>query len=215
LTPYYGTSLNDPFVTHNCFGVMMGWYITEVLGISADFQWFQELGLESDDNFQIARSFRLVVPINEYQLAAHLHFSYVPIYGKLTIFNKWIFHWDVFLEGGVGLLMSRPIPVVDPEVRTFDFGPRVAANIGMGGRIFITKFVAIFAQLIDYIYMEKLESLRYRELNEVTDPASPDWGNSRFNSDTWLGESRITNNVMVHIGASIFFPFTFDYEYPK
>jgi outer membrane beta-barrel protein len=214
LTPTYGISLNDPFVTHNAFGLSLGWYITEVLGISASFQWYQGLNVDSVDNFHIARSFRLVVPINEYQLGFNLHFAYVPIYGKLTIFNEWIFHWDVFIEGGVGGLFTRPIPVVDPEVRTFDFGIRVAANIGIGARIFITKFVAIYVQFIDYMYMEKLEALTIQP-NETTDRNAAEWATSRYNPDTWLGESKFTNDMMLHIGASIFFPFTFDYEYPK
>jgi outer membrane beta-barrel protein len=154
------------------------------------------------------------VPINEYQWGANLHFSYVPMYGKFTIFNNWIFHWDMFVEGGVGMLFTRPIPVVDPEVRMFDFGIRVAGNIGMGGRVFITKFVAIYVQLIDYLYMEKLENLDIAP-SETTDHGSLEWPQSRFNSATWLGESKFTNDVMFHVGASIFFPFTFDYEFPK
>jgi len=214
LTPTYGISLNDPFVTHNAFGLKLGWYITEVLGISASFQWYQGLDAESADNFHIPRSFRLVVPINEYQLGANLHFSYVPIYGKLTIFNEWILHWDCFIEGGVGFLYTRPIPVVDPEVRTFDFGIRVAANIGIGARVFLTKFVAIYVQYLDFMYMEKLENLNISP-SETTDRTSPEWGQSRYNPDTWLGESKFTNDMMLFVGASIFFPFTFDYEYPK
>lgn len=221
LTPSYGISLNDPLVTHNAFGVSLGWYITEVLGISASFQWYQGLNVESDDNFHIARSFRLVVPINEYQMGANLHFQYVPIYGKLTIFNEWIFHWDVFIMGGVGMLFTRPIPVVDPEARTFDFDIRVAANIGLGARIFLTKYVAIFIQFLDYMYMEKLENLDIAEF-ETTDQNDRDcgdgngcWDRSRYNPSTWLGESTFTNDMMLHVGASIFFPFTFDYEFPK
>jgi len=214
LTPSYGISMNDPFVTHNAFGVSLGWYITEVLGISASFQWYQGLDAESNENFHIPRSFRLVVPINEYQMGANLHFQYVPIYGKLTIFNEWIFHWDVFIMGGVGMLFTRPIPVVDPEVRMFDFGIRVCANIGIGARIFLTRFVAIFAQYIDYMYMEKLENLNIAP-DEVTSDTDPRWATSRYNPSTWLGESKFTNDMMFHIGVSIFFPFTFDYEYPK
>ena len=221
LTPTYGISLNDPFVTHNAFAIKLGWYITEVLGIGASFQWYQGLDVESEDNFHIPRSFRLVVPINEYQWGANLHFSYVPIYGKLTIFNEWIFHWDCFVEGGVGLLYTRPIPVVDPEVRTFDFGIRVAANIGIGGRIFITKFVGIYLQYVDFMYMEKLENLAIAPFETVDrndhdcSDANGCWDQSRYNDSTWLGESKFTNDMMLFVGASIFFPFTFDYEYPK
>lgn len=101
-----------------------------------------------------------------------------------------------------------------PEVRTFNFGIRVAANIGIGARIFITKFVAIFIQYLDFMYMEKLENLNIAPM-DTTDRTSGDWPSSRYNPDTWLGESKFTNDMMLFVGASIFFPFTFSYEYPK
>lgn len=217
LTPTYGVSLNDPFVTHNAFGLKFGWYITEVLGIAASFQWYHWLQVESDDNFYIPRSFRLVVPINEYQFGVNLHFSYVPLYGKLAIFRKWIFHWDCFVEGGVGLLHTRPIPVVDPDVRTFDFAIQVAANVGIGVRIFLTKFVAIYAQFVDFIYLEQLESrtVAPEEGDPLPDGRRQERAGSRTDPKTWLGKSVFTNHMALFVGASIFFPFTFEYKYPK
>src|SRR5438105_1380734 len=79
-----------------------------------NFMWFGGLNGRSDIDFHAARSAGVVVPINEYQLAAALAFSYVPVYGKFLMFNQYIFHWDLYVMAGLGLIRTRPIPDIDP-----------------------------------------------------------------------------------------------------
>ena len=70
--------------------------------------------------------------------------------------------------------------------------------------MFVTKFFTVFGELRDYMYLEKLESLDVQ------------LGTERANRDTWIDqEATLTNNVMVHVGVTLFFPFTFEYRYPK
>jgi hypothetical protein len=41
-------------------------------------------------------------------------------------------------------------------------------------------------------------------------------GDDRYDSNTWLDEdATLTNNVAAHIGMTLFFPFEFEYRYPK
>jgi outer membrane beta-barrel protein len=203
LAPSLGASMNDQFVTHDSIGAALNYWITNVLAVGVNFNWYQGLENESKLNFSIRRSTRLAVPVTEYQLGAHLNFTYVPIYGKFEMFNDSIFQWDAYLIGGVGVMRTRPVSVIDPAVRTFDFDWRVAFNAGIGLRVFITKWLSIFGELRDYLYMEKLENL------EVS------LGN-RGDESTWIDpNSHLTNNVMVQLGFTMFFPFTFDYSYPK
>jgi hypothetical protein len=94
--------------------------------------------------------------------------------------------------------------VIDPAVRTFDFNFRVAFNAGIGLRVFVTRWLTVFGELRDYLYMEKLENL------EVA------LGREREERSTWIDQnSTLTNNVTVHLGLTMFFPFTFEYSYPK
>ena len=204
LTPSFSASLNDPFYSHNGVGLGLNFWFTNVLAVGLSFIWYEGLGIESDINFQVRRSTRLAVPINEYQLGAHLSFTYVPIYGKFAMFNEFIFQYDAYVMGGVGLMRTRPIPVVDPEVRRFEFGERIAFNVGLGLRVFVTRWLAIFAEVRDYMYLETLESL---------DVAL---GVDRDNPATWTQSSpAFVNNVTAHIGLAIFVPFEFDYRLPR
>jgi outer membrane beta-barrel protein len=204
LAPSVSFTMNDQYVSHTAPAIALNYWVTNVLAIGANFLWYQGFESESDLNFHIRRSTRLAVPITQYQLGAHLNFTYVPIYGKFAMFNEYIFQWDSYVVGGVGMMRTRPVTVVDPATRTFDFDIRIAFNAGLGIRVFVTRYLTIFMELRDYMYLEKLENL------EVA------LGDDRYDSSTWLDEdATLTHNVAAHIGMTIFFPFDFEYRYPK
>jgi outer membrane beta-barrel protein len=197
-------TFNDPYVTHPALSLGLNYWVTNVLAVGTNFLWYQGVESESDLNFSVRRSARLAVPITEYQLGAHLNFTYVPIYGKFSMFNDSIFQWDSYLVGGVGMMRTRPVAVVDPAVRTFDFDWRVAFNAGIGVRVFVTRFLTVFGELRDYIYLEKLENL------------DVELGANRARESTWIDQSAtLTHNVTAHLGITMFFPFDFEYRYPK
>ena len=203
VAPNVGFTMNDPYVSHTSVGLALNYWWTNVLAIGLNFNWYQGLENESDLNFFVRRSFRLAVPITEYQLGANLNFTYVPLYGKFNMFNEYIFQWDAYVLGGVGIMRTRPVPVVDPEVRQFDFDWRVAFNVAIGFRVFIPRWLAVFAELRDYIYLEQLENL---------DVAV----GGRDDPNTWLADGpSLTNNVTAHLGLTIFLPFDFEYRLPK
>lgn len=204
LMPSVAFSLNDPYVNHMGAGVAFNYWFTNVLAVGANFLWYQGLESESDLNFFVRRSTRLAVPITQWQLGAHLNFTYVPLYGKFNMFDSFIFQWDAYIIGGVGVMRTRPVPVIDPEIRSFDFDFRVAFNAGLGLRVFLSRWLAITAEFRDYIYLERFENLDVALGADRTDPT------------TWIADgTSIVNNVTAHIGVSIFFPFTFEYRKPK
>jgi outer membrane beta-barrel protein len=204
LAPSLAFTVNDPYVSHPALSVGLNYWVTNVLAVGANFLWYQGVESESDLNFSVRRSTRLAVPITEYQLGAHLNFTYVPIYGKFSMFNSSIFQWDSYLVGGVGMMRTRPVAVVDPAVRTFDFDWRVAFNVGIGLRVFVTRYFTVFGELRDYMYLEKLENLNV------------ELGKDRERASTWTDQNAtLTNNVTAQLGVTLFFPFTFEYRYPK
>jgi outer membrane beta-barrel protein len=203
LAPSIAFTVNDQYVTHDAVGGALNYWISNVLAVGANVLWYQGLESESDLNFHVRRSTRLAVPVTQYQFGAHLNFSYVPIYGKFSMFSEYIFQWDTYLIGGVGMMRTKPIPVVDPAIRTFNYGLRVAFNVGLGLRVFVTRYLTVFAELRDYMYLEKLEN---RDVSL----------DARENSNTWLAkDATLTHNVAAQVGLTLFFPFTFKYKYPK
>lgn len=204
LSPSAAFTLNDPFVSHSAVSLGLNYWWTNVLAIGVNFLWYEGLESESDLSFFIRRSTRLAVPVSNYQFGAHLNFTYVPLYGKFAMFNEFIFQWDAYIVGGVGLMNTRPVPVVDPEVRSFDYNVRVAFNLGVGLRVFVTRWLAIFGEIRNYMYLEELEALNVELGDQRVDPA------------TWTQDSpAFTSNVTVHLGLTIFFPFDFEYRLPR
>jgi outer membrane beta-barrel protein len=204
LAPSAAFTLNDPFVSHPAIAIGLNYWWTNVLAIGANFLWYEGLENESGLNFFIRRSTRLAVPVSAYQFGAHLNFTYVPLYGKFAMFNEFIFQWDAYIVGGVGIMRTRPIPVVDPEVRRFDYDWRVAFNVGLGLRVFVTRWLAVFGEIRNYMYLEQLEAL------EVA------LGEARFSNTTWTQDSpAFTSNVTVHLGLTFFLPFDFEYRLPR
>jgi outer membrane beta-barrel protein len=209
VAPSWSFTINDQYVSHQAPGIGLNYWFTNVLAVGLNFLWYEGLENESDLNFNVRRSTRLAVPITQYQLGAHLNFTYVPLYGKFAMFNEYIFQWDAYLVGGVGMLRTRPVPVVDPEIRQFEYGMRVAFNVGIGIRVFLSRWLAVFAELRDYMYLEKLEAL-----NVALDvPGEP---SRRQDPNTWIADSpSFTNNVTAHLGFTLFFPPSFEYKLPR
>ncbi|MCA9574765.1 MAG: outer membrane beta-barrel domain-containing protein [Polyangiales bacterium] len=205
LAPSAAFVVNDPYVSHPAVGVAMNYWISNVLAVGANFLWYQFIDSnESDLNFFLRRSTRLAVPITEWQMGMHLNFTYVPFYGKFNMFREFIFQYDAYIVGGVGLMRTRPVPVIDQAVREFDYDWRVAFNIGLGIRIFLTRYLAVFTEFRNYMYLERYENL---------DVAL---GEARNDRSTWLADGNtFTNATTVQVGLTVFFPFSVEYRLPK
>jgi outer membrane beta-barrel protein len=217
INPSVNVALNDPFVSHTGFGLTMNYWISNVLSVGLTGVFFQGLNSVSEVNYNVGRSTRLAVPINEYQVAAALNFSYVPLYGKFSMFNRFIFHWDMYLTAGVGIMRSRPIPAIDPEVRTFDWNTAIMFDAGIGFRVFLSRSVAITLELRNFIYPELLENTRtnFRESGTVNGRVSTTCADCRRNPANWTSSNVLTDNVMLSAGLTFFLPFNFNYRLPK
>ncbi len=87
IKPYWGFTLNDQFVSHPGPGLDINFYITNVLAIGLNGNFYGGLNEDSDFNFEVRRSARVATPLNEYREGANLNFTYVPVYGKFAGFR--------------------------------------------------------------------------------------------------------------------------------
>jgi len=211
IKPYWGFTLNDQFVSHPGPGLDINFYITNVLAIGLNGNLYTGLNQDSDFNFEVRRSARISTPLNEYREGANFNFTYVPVYGKFAGFRKFIFHYDAYVVGGLGFIDTRPIPVIDPDNRTFQFQPKIDFDVGIGLRIFFNRWFAINLEVRDYIYDEKLENTCVAGTATASCPAT----GSPTDPSTWYGASSITNNVQAQLGISVFLPFSWEYRLPK
>jgi outer membrane beta-barrel protein len=204
LNPYWSQSFNDQFVSHPGPGLALNYYLTNVLAVGVNGTYYQPFNGDSEFNFENRRATRLAVPLNEYLAGYAVNFTYVPAYGKFSGFQNFIFHYDAYLVGGVGGILTRPIAVIDPDNRKFDYEHRIAFNVGFGFRVFLNRWFAVNLELRDYIYIEQLE-------NTSVPPTQA----QQQDKSTWFGDKPLTNNVQAQIGISVFLPFSWEYRLPK
>jgi outer membrane beta-barrel protein len=213
VNPYYSFTLNDQFVSHPGPGLAINYYITDVLAIGVNGNAYNldfinkdwNLNSEQAFNAQTRRAARIGVPLTEYNWSAALNMTYVPMYGKFAGFNYFIFHYDFYVVGGVGLLSNRPIAVIDPDNRTFDSKTNLAFNAGLGLRVFFNRWLAGILEVRDYAFFDQLENTK--NLSEIKDPKNK--------SEWYSSDTTFTNHVQAQIGLSIFLPFSFEYSLPK
>jgi outer membrane beta-barrel protein len=204
VNPYFGLTLNDQFVSHPGPGLGLNFYITNVVAVGINGNFYQGLNSVSAFNLQTSRAARIGEPINEYQWSASGNVTYVPAYGKFAGFGDFIFHYDIFVHAGAGAISTRPIAVIDPDNRTFSFAPKPMGQIGGGIRIFFNRWLAAVLEVSDYIYPEQLENPVIAAGTEAQDPT------------TWTAPGTyVTNNVQAQLGLSFFLPFTWEYKLPK
>ena len=200
-------SLNDQFISHPAPVLALNYYVSNVLAIGVNGEYYAPFNVDKNFNGQVRRAARVSVPLTEYQWGAALNFTYVPAYGKFAGFGDFIFGYDAYVVGGVGAISVRPIPVIDPDNRNFKFEPKLAFNAGIGLRIFFNRWFAIIPEVRDYVFNDKLENLGVSNITSGPGSAS--------DSKTWYGETSLTNNVQAQLSLAFFFPFSFDYRLPK
>ena len=215
INPFWGFTLNDQFVSHPGPGLGLNFYITNVLAIGVSGSWYGGLNNDSEFNFEVRESAHLSVPLNEYQWGGNLNFTYVPVYGKFAGFNKFIFSYDAYILGGLGAISTRPIPVIDPDNRTFSYQPNLDVDLGIGLRIFLNRWFAVTLEVRDYIYNEKLENTSIGQAPSNTTGTGSYAPHSPQDPGTWYGADKLTNNVAAQLGVSIFLPFSWEYRLPK
>ena len=118
------------------------------IDVGVNGNWYQGLNSNQAFNLQTSRAARVGEPINEYQWNANANVTYVPAYGKFAGFGDFIFHYDFYVVGGVGAISTRPIAVIDPDYRTFDFKPKVDFRVGGGLRIFFNRWFAAMLEVL-------------------------------------------------------------------
>jgi outer membrane beta-barrel protein len=202
LNPYWSFTLNDQFINHPAPGLALNFYVSNVLAIGVNGNYYNPFNVDREFNFLVRRSARVAVPLSEYNWSAALNFTYVPAFGKFSGFSDFIFQYDAYVVGGVGAISTRPIPVIDPDNRNPQYETKLAFNAGIGLRIFFNRWFAAIAEIRDYMFNDKLENLAIVAGRET-------------DSATWTDKTSFTHNVQAQVGVSIFLPFSFEYRLPK
>ena len=194
--PFVGTTINDQMIQHTAVGGEVNFFLTDILSIGARGTYY--ISNVMADEFWVRYHFGRVPTLNRYIFTVTGNFSYSPIYGKFTLFNRTIFQYEVFLTGGVGITQTEVIP------RDFDNEPfkSLALTIllpTIGGRFFFTKWLAGQIDFSLYHIVDRFEATG-RQNTEAQKAI-----------DAGETESRYVTNIVFTAGVAIFFPLNFKY----
>lgn len=193
LIPSWGVTMNDNIIRHFAFSGAFNYYLTDVLAVGVEGQYFVKNLREPFD--LVARQARRLPTVNQYNFGAALNFHYIPIYGKFAVLDEHIIHWETALTAGVGVTQSEVIPR-DPAHQSFT-NLLITPNVGANMRFFLNRFLTVNLGIRDYVFVDKFEAAGRME---------PNGDIAKEDADTAL-----INNIMFQAGLSIWFPMSFEY----
>lgn len=213
-----GATVNDPFLVHYSAGAAVNYFVSDVLSVGIQGQKYFETstGLAGD-----VITLNTLPDLNKLDFYGGVHFSYVPVYGKFALGNR-VVGFDTYVSLGAGVTGNRIL-------RPFDFGTTLESDelgdfcgsaagasyanggfctdgngdgtldfegdyknlqialspsAGAGVRFFVSDFMSVTVDVKDYFYQQL----------------------------TLSNQNVFTQNVVVAVGTSFFFPFRFKYS---
>jgi outer membrane beta-barrel protein len=145
LAAFASFSLNDPYWQHFAFSGSAVFYPHDAFGFGVGADWLYAHARTS--NLDVVRQSLISVPpvFEKPRLFAHADLYWVPIYGKLSLFNAAIVHFDLYGTAGIGMASA--------------FGERspVAVNAGLGQRLFVADWLALRIEVRDFMFNDTLD----------------------------------------------------------
>jgi outer membrane beta-barrel protein len=221
ITALAGATANDPFLIHYSAGGSFQYYVSDVLSVGIQGQKYFETntGLSGD-----VIGLSAVPDLNKLEFYGGVHFSYIPVYGKFALFNQRVVGFDTFVSLGAGITGNRILAPfqyadaltkenlgefcgsaagqgftgagafceVDPNNNNAlvnqgnlkDMFFSFSPSVGAGFRFFLNDFMGLTFDGKDYFIQET----------------------------TLSGKKIFTQNVVVSVGTSFFFPTVFQYQ---
>ncbi len=150
ITPMASATLNDAFRRNVMAGLGLNYHLTNEFGIGASFG-YGVLHPETDLSKNVALTLEESNPgalddISYAQIEwfADFTLSYVPIYGKFSIFKATTLPYDIHLNGGLTLVNEEGVAAqdggnVDAELA----GIRPGGVVGGGARLFLSDMISL------------------------------------------------------------------------
>jgi outer membrane beta-barrel protein len=196
LLPMLSTTVNDNMIRHVGFGGQINYFLTDVLAVGVEGQYFTSQFREPFD--LVARQARRLPTVNKYNFAASLNFHYVPVYGKFAVLDKKLITWEAYFTAGLGIAQSEVVPrdAKFPGFTTLLIQP----NVGVAMRFFLTKFLTINFGVRNYMFIDKFEPVDRSAMKNATA------ADAKSNAD-----SSFINNVMFQFSLAFWVPTSFEY----
>jgi outer membrane beta-barrel protein len=156
---FFGNAqVNPKFTQHAGISAEVAYHLRENLAAQLGV-WYFPLSVQSSLAEELLTKGRVAPETAEAFLlraAAVAGLEFMPIYGKLDVFDGKILRLGVYLNGGLGAAKTRLQlrPASDPTTgRTFgDTGYRPIASLGLGLRVFLSEQLTVRLEVRDFAY---------------------------------------------------------------
>ena len=185
LYPYFGFDINDPFFQHLFVGASLSYHVADSLAIEAR-GGYVVAAIEKDViRFTQQATESLLSGEPKLVMHADAALTWSPIYGKFSLFGESIIHFDTYLSGGGGVMLTERR---EGSKNVSNTNP--AANVAIGQRYFINRWLTFRWELRNYTFLEEVPIANSTE-----------------------SESNLRNTTVIGISLSGFLPTSFEYEY--
>jgi outer membrane beta-barrel protein len=196
LNPFTSVTMNDNMIRHYTIGGEFAYYLTDVLAVGVEAQYYAHAFNEPFD--LVARQARRLPTVNEYKWSTALDFHYVPVYGKFAVLDHRLITWESYFTAGIGVGQSEVVPR-DTKYPGFT-NLLIQPNLGVNMRFFLTKWLTINVGIRDYLFIDKFEPTdRSPTMNATAADAAAH------------ADSAFINNIMFQAGVSFWVPTSFEY----
>lgn len=147
LNTQLGQNINDPLVNFYTIGGQTNYYLNEQMAIGLRGTYTLNTETNAFDN--VVQDYQVFPQVSRPIWSSSLNFQYVPVYGKFSLFQSWIFPWELSVRGGVGW------------IQTFIDG-HVLVTLGAAQQFFLNRWLAFNIDL-DYQVFQEVTSVRSNE----------------------------------------------------
>ena len=132
-------NINDPLITFYTLGAQANYYLNEQMAVGLRGNY--TLNTETGSFESVIQDYQLFPQVSRPIWSSSLNFQYTPLYGKFSMFQTWIFPWELSARGGVGW------------IQTFIDG-HVLVTLGASQQFFLNRWLAFNIDLDYQVFQE-------------------------------------------------------------
>lgn len=146
VAPFFSMSLNDAYYQHLAGSAAVTFYPHDSFGIGLGGDYLYAHVRTS--NVDLVRQGLTSVPavFELPRLFVHADFTWVPVYGKASLFDSSILAFELYANAGLGVATAfndRWLP---------------AANVGVGQRVFVADWMALRLEVRNHTFLDTQEA---------------------------------------------------------
>jgi outer membrane beta-barrel protein len=174
LQPSVMVTVNDAFFRSFAAAGRVSWHLNEAFALEIGGAYIPPFIVQELEPVDLLREQLALINLNDEVFAlADVGVTFSPLYGKVAVLGDGIIQFDGFLSAGVGATFDNGADIVHPTM-----------DIGVGARVFLTRWLVVRGDLRDYIYPQEK-----------------------------LGISTLQNLLFVSVGLGFYFPLDFEYQF--